>query len=869
MTSARVSREHVETLVKIVPNARISRLHVETLHSPNLTIIGGRVTGGGTVRAGVTVLTVVGTRVTETGTVRTGSLLLGTTITGTRVTEAATVRTGSITVGPVTISGGLVAASGTVRTGAVYGSAYISEFKVPAVQVSANATAFVTRVDLSQASDLWWGALNDNGVGSIRIRKANVDIPFHVVWIDAGLKQGELYFRSNLVNTSDNVFTIEVVQGASAPAATDPIGRNAVWQDYGWAGSWFEDGIDYTGNGNDAVIVGTVASEFGPVVSANNNGNWFQGVAFDGTYWYGDKTNELRKYNSAFVQQAINSDPVGASGIPGANHCGDIAVMGGELYVPIGKYPPSGPNNQHIGVFNISDLSFNREYDISGNGHDVPCIIWNADEACWVVGTFDGPTDPNVMKLYKYDTSWNLLGTVTLPAVIPYKQGIAWKSGFYYIMSAPTSGGGVIWKVATDMSTAIQVWTSGGAEKEGMELVGNDLYFISTGGVNTLYKLPYLGTLGEVGWLTLASAGNAEVGGLPAFTNWTMGATVKLSALPTANGAILSYSNNSTTDGNRATLMAQDGPDRFALWDSGGFLAGPTITSADVGVRRRLHRTQNNTTDRKIWFNGALSNTGLTPVQRPAGGTPARLFIGAEDLSYNERINAKIGGIIYLRNGVLTPEWLDMEERSWEGSSFVAFTPEGDVFSGTRITGAGTARAGSLTFGAITKAGGRVAESGAARHGTLLLGGITRSGTRVSSVEAVRTGFAADLVIGTRVFEVASPRTGVTLLGAITRSGVRVLGLGTTRHGVMLLGTFTVTGTRVAGPGGPRTGTVILGNVVKVGARVVETGAPRTGVITQEASTRIHLEIRIGGEIHRVRIGRRVGSEIQWLSGAL
>lgn len=547
---------------------------------------------------------------------------------------------------------------------------------VPSGKVASDQTAFVVRVNLADLPTEWWRTLRDD-LGSIRVYTGGgTRLPVDVLYIDLTAKTGEMYFRGDVANAG-STFSIKAVPDTTQDAAGDTYGRNAVWADYDWVGSFFEDGVDRTSGGHDAAIEGLVAGEFGVSVTVNSSdGHWTQGVAYDGTNWYSSTTDELRKMNGSYTQTAINSTPHSAAGLS-TNHIGDIAIKGGELFAPMETYP-SGPYvNQWIGVFNVSDLSFNRKYDISAQGHELSAITWNNDAGYWVVTSFDGPGDPKAAKLMKYDASWNYLGDLTLPVEITYKQGIVWKSGVYYIMQGPHAGSSSVWKVATDMSSAAIVYTSGTTALEGLELVGNDLYYISTGGVDHLSKLPYLGTTGEVGWITLAGGGDALVSGLHKRTAWTMGCTVKISAIPSANRGILSYTGDVTgSNSNRASLLARS-TGVWTIWNSSDtFQNGSAIVSGDVGARRRLHHTQNTTVDRKIWLQGAVNGTDTGAAQRPAGGSDGAmyLYIGAEDNDHAERFDGKIGGIIYLRNGVMSADWLAAEQLSWEGSTFYTIT---------------------------------------------------------------------------------------------------------------------------------------------------------------------------------------------------
>lgn len=135
---------------------------------------------------------------------------------------------------------------------------------IPMESVESYLSGFPVYVDLADMGDEFFSKVDSAG-DDIRItdRYGN-EVPFDLVSIDTSGKDGELYFRSNLFQSDNNVFYIYYDNAsASAYAATDPLGSQAVWTDY--EGVWhLGDGTtlntdDSSPNGNDATNTGVVA----------------------------------------------------------------------------------------------------------------------------------------------------------------------------------------------------------------------------------------------------------------------------------------------------------------------------------------------------------------------------------------------------------------------------------------------------------------------------------------------------------------------------------------------------------------------------------------------------------------------------------
>lgn len=125
------------------------------------------------------------------------------------------------------------------------------------------------------AADLFTIPTFDTGVsadgGNIRTYKndGTTAAPREVVDIDTSANTGEIHTLQDLSILSNNVIPIHVVDGATEPAVTDPLGRNAVWPDYEIA-LHGKDNVDSTGN------YGTLTETGSPTKPSGVIGNGFQ-----------------------------------------------------------------------------------------------------------------------------------------------------------------------------------------------------------------------------------------------------------------------------------------------------------------------------------------------------------------------------------------------------------------------------------------------------------------------------------------------------------------------------------------------------------------------------------------------------------------
>jgi hypothetical protein len=140
-------------------------------------------------------------------------------------------------------------------------TAPVVELTVDSSKITSDIPGYPVYVDLSAMPASFWSNVSEEGEG-IRVTDAlGNPLPREVVRIDLENQEGEMHFKGDVSSGSDTTFTINVTD-KSAPAPTDPEGRNAVWSNY--EAVWHLDenpagasaAKDSTGNGYDASFNG-------------------------------------------------------------------------------------------------------------------------------------------------------------------------------------------------------------------------------------------------------------------------------------------------------------------------------------------------------------------------------------------------------------------------------------------------------------------------------------------------------------------------------------------------------------------------------------------------------------------------------------
>jgi hypothetical protein len=248
--------------------------------------------------------------------------------------------------------------------------------------------------------------------------------------------------------------------------------------------------LDSTSNTND----GTTVNEpnWFKEYELSNDINCHQGVAYDGTYFYGFDTGAIRKYNFFWTEIATNLTPhtdINSS----TNHLGDGCYCNNKLYIVAEDYthPCVAYSNQYITVWDTSDLSFISKHSVSAQGVEVAGIAVDPNAGTngtlYIVSYCDGS------KIWKYDLSaFAYLGSIVLSQSITSIQGITLRDSFFYISEGDSDS---IWKVKEDGTVLGKVYT-GLSEAEGIESFEDKLILlIDTGADEKLHFLEPAGML--------------------------------------------------------------------------------------------------------------------------------------------------------------------------------------------------------------------------------------------------------------------------------------------------------------------------------------------------------------------------------------
>ncbi|RUW79628.1 LamG-like jellyroll fold domain-containing protein [Mesorhizobium sp. M2A.F.Ca.ET.067.02.1.1] len=544
-------------------------------------------------------------------------------------------------------------------------STTIATFTIASGAVSSDLTDFPVKVNLADMPANFWNEVKSDG-GDIRLYAADgtTQLPFDLTLFFQPGKVGELFTKMNVAAASNTVFKIKWGNASlNLLPATDTYGRNAVWSDYD---AVIINGLtNRNGSGHDATITGSGRFDYinysctavGSDVSAH------EGVAYDGTYFYVIDTTTIEKYDASWNLLLTNSSPISGAGLSGsgANHLGDGCIVGGELFIPIETYPSGPYSNQWVCVFDPGDLSFKRKYDISANAHEAAGIAWDPTNSRFVIVDFTSSGDT---KIHKYDASFSYLGFITT-ASIPSKQGIEFWNGNYYIST------GNFYRVSLDGSTT-ETWatiTGSGVNgfMEGLASKGDGAFYVLFDGTpSAIYTLSP--DYSQYGWLILTS-GCLKITGLSKRTVWTMGAS-EYQATVQGNDSLVSYSDNSSDSGNRATLLVRGATSNFGAWNSADSWLDSSGSALVNGSRHRAAHTFNGTTNRKIYRDGALTGTDTGTDQRPAG-TGDTFYVGGSDSAAQEPFIGSLN-YPYLRNGELPAAWLAAEYASWASTGFYA-----------------------------------------------------------------------------------------------------------------------------------------------------------------------------------------------------
>lgn len=226
-----------------------------------------------------------------------------------------------------------------------------------------------------------------------------------------------------------------------------------------------------------------------------------QGIATDGTYYYGIHTETLYKFDSNWdiVLQKNNAELD-----TGVSHIGDGFVYNNILYCACenwdGTCGGQGTNSPRIAKWNTSDFSFIGYVDVSSYMSEIAGVCTD--------GTYVYAVSYcNSNTIYKFNLSdLSYVGTITLANNHVNMQGITTKNGYFYT----SQNSGYVYKIKGDGSSETMVCTVPPLG-EGIDYSTNELLVLD--GTNwvvhgfssskftylTWFKTPYLpSTLGAL-----------------------------------------------------------------------------------------------------------------------------------------------------------------------------------------------------------------------------------------------------------------------------------------------------------------------------------------------------------------------------------
>lgn len=491
--------------------------------------------------------------------------------------------------------------------------------------VGSDLTDFPLMIDLGHMPAGFWSAVRSDG-GNVRAYESDGStiLPHDLTFIDTDRELGRLFVKKTILSASDTTVQVKVLTTAHVTlAVTEPAGRNAVWSDY--ESVWVFPSVENrTGVAHTQDTTGL--EDYTPWVRQDYYGalagDPHQGIATDGSGTFVTiDTNDLRKYTGDDLSTVVasNSDPVGdvitATGNANLNHLSDGCVIAGELWVPCNEYPVSGGHDEFLVVFNLSDLTVNRYYDVSAKGRHISGVAYNSAESLiYAVDYNDGSS------FVRFNLSGVAQSDVAAATTVDLIQGIEIVEGKILVNSSDENlyefelDGAYNGIVHHDPHTGIG---------EGLCYDGELLYLLEGDGDLSVVKKDD----DHFDW-TKSHYDRASID-VPRSTIWTAATSVFWTV---TDGDTQSQFLDIVTDtSNTGTgLMYDDGPDVVGMWNNTDSWLHST-TNPGYKDTFRVAFAHNGTTERKVHVDGtAWKDSG---VSARAGGsdTNMSLLLGSDD----------------------------------------------------------------------------------------------------------------------------------------------------------------------------------------------------------------------------------------------
>jgi hypothetical protein len=533
---------------------------------------------------------------------------------------------------------------------------------IPPGKVGSNLTNFPLYVRLADMPLEFWDKVSKDG-GNIRVTDlSGAPLAMDLAIFEPHSKKGTLFVKTNISAAGGATVKVRLEKDAERLPFNDPYGRNAVWADFDYVTLFGFDVRDRTGNFE-------TTSNLDPDFPVGTKVHTFtndphQGGTFDGTYHYIVDTNAIYKYDRDWNLIASNTNPIADTGLSGVNHLGDPCNREGVLYIPLEFYSGGSHSNHYMVAFDTDDLTFISSHALSA-GKEISSVCYCDLDGLYYV------TDYVTHTIQKYNSDWVHQGAFTFATSgITKMQGIEWYDGAFWIVDDNLDE---VMRVEYDGTTLV---SSTGSPQgyfgqsvtgnlEGIWRVDDSLYVLSdpssaqsfvTAYKNRDFALSAGGGMGIPGTTNpLVAARNINTR-----TSWTIGVSGAIGN-KTANRNLISYLNlgAAATSNTRVSLSYQNSSGQFGLWDSNNtWLYATPPFNPNLNDPFRLHVQYDAGIARRLFIDGVLGGEQVAPAAQPNGLNG--LFMGYEDTTIAEPWRG-LTGYVYLRNGILSADWIAAE----------------------------------------------------------------------------------------------------------------------------------------------------------------------------------------------------------------
>lgn len=524
------------------------------------------------------------------------------------------------------------------------------EIQVPAGAVKSDLTGFPFRVNLARMPAGFWVNVRPDG-GNLRAYQADgvTMVPHDLTYIDTETETGQFYIKVNLLTASANTFVIGVLDTSEVKlAATDPNGRNAVWNDYEVV-VVFPEKINRV-DGSAPTVNPTIPTwKWQEVDYLNIATN--QGVAFDGTHYFTTSTTTIRKFDITGVEVDISTPLVAfqtATGDATLNHLGALSIIDDELWIPIQQYPASPYDSQFIGRFSKATLDYIGFITLTGATRESSGVHYDAGLDRLYVTDFT--IDTNIPYFNK--TTGAYVGQLTLSSSIENMQGMTELDGKYYV----NSGGFGIYEIEKNGTVNGLIYKSPwSGDDESVFAYGNRLIISQDSSrVMWIQKNPDFIDWGRLNGTPIAFH-------LPKSTVWSMGVSwIPSQTTGYTQQGIVSIGAVSAPTTDRHTGGYDDpASNGFGMWNvtNGWLYPSPNREAPVMKGKHRVAFAQNGSLARKMRVDHLRGSAGSSS-ERPVDSGDMRFDIGS---SGGTELGYGFYQFGWLRNEYISDQWLEAD----------------------------------------------------------------------------------------------------------------------------------------------------------------------------------------------------------------